>query len=514
MAKIYLGLISLLLICGCKKDKSIPTTVTNLTVNTTSLTSVTLEAKNNKALTADVVATINGDQVNAVVPYMQNDKKLVLTFTAKDAANVTVNDTVQVSGTTLTDFTKPVSYKLTSAQGSTKTYTITIRNFTGLPILYLTTAAPVVSKDDYVTGSLIINANSQFDQVKQNIALSIKGHGNSTWLMPKKPYRLKFNSKGDLLGMPAAKNWVLLANYDDKTLLRNRFALDLGTKIGADFTPQSRFVEVVMNGVYQGNYLLTSLVEVDPNRVNISELNNGDTPADQISGGYLLEIDVSATPDEYGFRTAKNLLFTIQSPDVPNADQQTYIHNYVQQTEDALFSANFTDTTSGYAKYINSDSFVNYYLVEELMKNNDAVDWSSIYYYKDVNGKLGMGPIWDFDVAAGNVNYSDAKNPTGWWVQNAIWFNRLFQDPAFKQKVKTRWKAIKNNQIVEVMNSIDTNATYLDLSEKQNFTTWPILNVYVWPNQFVLGTYPAEVAELKKWLNERISWMDGQISAY
>lgn len=511
MKKTYAICLLILLIWSCKKEKSTPTATTT----GVSITSVKIEVKNNTALTADVVATLSGDQISAVVPYLQNNKKLVLTFVTSDAATVKVSDTVQVSGTTLTDFSIPVTYTLTSATGATKAYTVTIRNFTGLPILYLTTAAAVTSKDDYVTGSLIINANSQYPQIKQNIALNIKGHGNTTWtLFPKKPYRLKFSSKADLLGMPAAKNWILLANYDDKTLMRTTLAFDLGTKIGADWTPTYRPVEVVMNGVYQGSYLLTSFVEVDPNRVNISELNSGSTPADQVSGGYLLQIDIGATPDEYGFRTTKNLVFTLESPDVPTADQLTYIHNYIQQTEDALFSDTFADTTSGYSKYINTASFVNYYLVEELFKNNDTVDWSSIYYYKDATGKLGMGPIWDFDISAGNINYTDASSSTGWWVQNAIWFNRLFQDPAFKQKVKTRWKAIKGTQIVQMINDIDSNATYLDLSQKQNFTTWPILNVYVWPNQFVLGTYPAEVAELKKWLNDRIIWMDGQITAY
>jgi hypothetical protein len=499
-------------IWSCKKDKMALFTTTS-TVDTLTLASVKIEAKNNVGkVSADVVCTVAGDSITAVVPNMLTTKKLALTFTPRYAGTtIKVGDTLQVSGTTINDFSKIVTYSLSSPRGATKTYRVIIRVFTGLPIIYLTTTAPVISKSDYVSGSAVIDANLDFQQDVTSIPLTIKGHGNSTWTnYPKKPYKMKFNSKTAMLGIPQAKDWILLANYDDKTLMRNQFALNLGTKIGADFTSPTRFVEVVMNGEYLGNYLLTCEVEVDPNRVNISELNKSSTPAGQISGGYLLELH-EQVDDPVSFTTSKGLPFTIDDPDDFTTPQLTYIHNYIQTVEDAIFS---TNATSSYDQYINSDSFINYYIVEEVMKNNDAIDWGSIYYYKDVNGKLGMGPIWDFDIGAGNVNYSDAANPTGWWVQNSVWFHQLFQDPAFRQKVKARWNAIKNKELVAAMNSIDTTAANLNLSQQQNFIKWPILNVNVGVNQFVLGTYPAEVAELKKWLNTRIAWMDGQISAY
>lgn len=380
----------------------------------------------------------------------------------------------------------------------------------GLPIFKITTSGPVVSKDNYVTGSLNINTNGLFEQETNDITLQIKGRGNSTWDMPKKPYRLKFGAKAKVLGLGAAKNWVLLANYSDKTLMRNYLADNLSQSLNGDFAPHGIFVEVVMNGEYQGTYMLTEQVEVNANRVNITEMKAGDNSGSALTGGYLLELD-QRREDPYRFETNGGIPFTIKSPDVPGPAQMDYIKGYVQDTENAIFGVNFADPTNGYARYINSDSFINWFLVNELFKNQDAANFSSMFYYKDRDGKLGMGPTWDFDLGAGNVNYSDATNPTGWWVKNGPWFNRLFQDPAFLTKVRTRWQFLKANGIPQMYKSIDDTQAYLTLPAKENFTKWNILNTYVWPNPAIYGTYPNEVAQLKKWLTQRVAWMDSNL---
>lgn len=497
---------------GCKKNQSVETPVPEVK-DSVKLISVKILAKNNPGrITTDINATISEDGISALVPSIQNNKKLIITFVTKNA-RITVNDTIQASDTTLTDFARPVNYKLTSPKGTTKTYTFRVKNFTGIPILYVTTSGPVVSKDDYVKGSLIINTNNQYEQLKQNIKLQIKGRGNSTWGMEKKPYRLKFSDKAEMLGMKSAKNWVLLANYSDKTLLRTSLAFDLGNKIGADFTPNGRFVELVMNDLYLGNYFLTYQVEVDENRVNIAELEKVNNAPNEITGGYLLELDQRRDEDAR-FETNTGLPFTVKSPEDITPEQMDYIHTYIQQTEDAIFSEDFADPEKGYAKYINVTSFINWFFVQELMKNQDAKDFSSMYYYKDRNGKLGMGPLWDFDLGAGNNDYSESRYPTGWWVKDGPWFKRLFEDPVFKAKVKKRWGEIRNKEIQEIALNINTTVEYIKLSQQQNFTKWPILDKYVWPNQFVLGTYPNEVQQLKKWLNERISWLDEQIGSF
>jgi len=519
----------LLLLCvtavflGCKKNNSVPDpepekpTPVVVKTDTAALTSVKLEASKNPSITADVDFTINtatNEIVGVIPPLTSTTKKFVLTYTTQSTGTVVkANDTLQVAGETADDFSKPVTFILTTPKGNTKTYKVMVKNFTGIPILNITTSGPVNSKDAYVTGTMNVNGNQEFTQDVTTIPLQMKGRGNSTWMFPKKPYRLKFNSKAAMLGMPAAKNWVLLANYDDKTLMRTRIAFELGRRLGADFTPQSRFVEVVLNGEYVGNYLLTSQVEVHENRVNITELKPSNTSADEIKGGYLIELDqrLDAT---YYFRTKKNLPFTIKSPEDITPAQLDYIHTYMQDFEDALFSADFSDPDKGYQKYINSDSFINWFFTEEIVKNQDGWDFSSIFYYKDRTGKLGMGPVWDFDLSSGNVDYSVSKNPTDWYIRNATYFLRLSQDNTYRQKIKKRWAEIKDNEVKQIFADIDQTAAYLKLSQQKNFTKWNILNQYVWPNAVVLGNYDLEVAYMKDFITKRVAYIDEAMKVY
>jgi spore coat protein CotH len=509
MKKSIVCLCLLLLVFGCKKD-SIKPPVTPPVVVAEPDIDFKIEAKNNTGkVTADVALTVDGTNLKGYTPTTVTNHSFVLTFKLKDNASVVkVKDAVQVSGVTTNDFSKPVTYNITDSKGASKDYIVSIYNFTGLPIFNITTSGPVVSKEEYVTGSININTNGLYVQETNDIALQIKGRGNSTWgLHPKKPYRLKFNSKAKVLGLASAKNWVLLANHSDKTLMRNYIADGIAQSLNGDFTPHGIFVEVVMNGEYLGTYMLTEQVEVNANRVNITEMKAGDNSEPNISGGYLLELD-QRQEDPNRFITGANIPFTIKEPEDITPAQMAYIQTYIQDTENAIFAANFADPVNGYAKYINSDSFINWFLVNELFKNQDAANFSSMFYFKDRGGKLGMGPAWDFDLGAGNVDYSDATNPIGWWVKDGPWFSRLFQDPAFAAKVKTRWQFLKANGIPAMYKSIDDTQAYLTLPAKENFTKWNVLATYVWPNPVVLGSYPKEVEQLKKWLTQRVAWLD------
>ncbi|MGV8878113.1 MAG: CotH kinase family protein [Sphingobacteriaceae bacterium] len=502
---------------SCQKDKAVITKPEPEVPqppkedDSVNLLTVTLEAKLNPGkLTEDVYCKIDKDKITALIPSFESNKKLVVTFTTKNA-NVTASDTVLVSGKTLIDYSKVVNYKLTSAKGTTKTYSFAVKNFTGIPILYLNTTQPILSKDDYVAGTVSVNTNFEYNQEQQRIGLQAKGRGNSTWGMPKKPYRLKFDDKASMLEMQPARNWVLLANYSDKTLMRTSLAFSLGQKLGADFTFMGRFVELVLNGEYVGSYYLTSQVEVNENRVNIKELKKGDNAPDLITGGYLLEFD-QRRDEANRFETNQGMPFTIKSPDKISTEQFTYIKSYLQKVEDVLASDGFSDVDTGYNKYINSESFINWFIVQELFKNQDAKDFSSIYYYKDRNGKLGMGPLWDFDLAAGNVDYSDARYPTGWWIKDGPMFKILVKDPIFKQKLKSRWNAAKAKEVKEMIAQIADNMKYLQLSQQKNFERWKIIGVYVWPNPIVFDTYQQEVSYIKNWLTERSAWLDENIN--
>ncbi|MFD2873763.1 CotH kinase family protein [Mucilaginibacter ximonensis] len=501
---------------SCKKNNATPGDG-KTAATTADIISAKIEVKNNTGkITADVDCTIAGDSIVAVIPEMLGSKKLALTFATKTAGTVvTVADTVQKSGVTITDYSKIVPYAATSSSGDTKLYKVIIRTFTGLPIFYINTSTgnDVTSKDTYITGNLLIDANNGYKQDVTNMSMQIKGHGNSTWtLYPKKPYKIKLDKKQSMLGMGSAKDWILVANYNDKTLMRNKIAMELARRIKSDFAPESRFVEVLLNGKYWGNYLLTSDVEINANRVNISEMTPDDV-APNITGGFLVEEDYKLDAP-VNWKSTQGVPFTVKDPNVLTNNQIAYIKNYMQATEDALYAGNWTDPNLGYAKYIDADSFMRWYAVNETVKNQDSWDFSSIFYYKDKNGKLGMGPVWDFDISAGNCDYSVSKDPTGWYTRYGKWMIRLALDPAWNFKWRAMWKSMRIKEVQQMFTDIDNTATYLKLSQEQNFKRWPILNTYVYPNAVVLGSYDKEVAYMKDFITQRVAWMDANIGSY
>jgi hypothetical protein len=501
----------MLFIVACKKNETVPTKPP-IEEEKLSEAKDILEfrfkvADNPQQLLKDVKCRIYDDRIVGIIPYLSSDKRLVPSFTIS-GKSILIEDSTQQSGLTQNDFQKQIKYKVKAEDGSVKEYTVTLFTFTGLPIFYLDSEKPIATKTDWVKGKIVIDPNSAVDEEIIETAADLRGRGNSTWAMAKKPYRFKLPAKMPMLGMPADKKWSLLANFSDKTMMRNMVAFEIGRLFEVPFTPRNKPVEVILNGEYIGNYLLIDQVEVGKNRVNIPEL---DANATDISGGYLMEID-SRLDEPFWFRTTKLVPVTIKSPEDITPAQLDYIHTYVQETENVLFSANFADPVEGYAKYLDVESFINWYLVNELTKNNDAIFYSSVFMHKHKNGKLAMGPIWDFDIALGNVNYNDNSNPAGWWVRKATWYAKLFQDPVFAQKVKDRWNVLKGEKLNSIFNFINTNAKYLSRSQKENFAKWDVLYNYTWPNAVMMGSYENEVQYMKEWLIKRIAWMDQEFN--
>ncbi|HZY74602.1 MAG TPA: CotH kinase family protein, partial [Edaphobacter sp.] len=337
--------------------------------------------------------------------------------------------------------------------------------------------------------------------------MQIKGHGNSTWGMPKKPYNLKLTSKAGLLGMASAKKWVLLANYDDKTMLRNSLAFHLSEMFGLEWTPHSKFVELYLNGNYQGTYQISEKVEIDKNRLNITEMDDTDNSGKSLTGGYLLEIDTHYG-DTFMFTTPRGVPIGSEDPDPPTLAQQNYISSVVSATENTLYSPGFTDSTVGWPAYFDQGSLVKWFLVEELMGNVDGIFVSSDYLYKKRNDpRLYMGPVWDFDVSSGNTNYTPVVDPQQPWIREASWYARLFQDPAFLAAVQTQWADMRS-QIGDLSTYIDSSAAALNLAQQNNFNRWPTLGQQVWPNPQAAGSYRGEVNYLKDWMTKRIAYMD------
>ena len=417
----------------------------------------------------------------------------------QDSAPVTCNGTARVTGTGA-----QLSVALTFDNAA---FTPTTMD---LPVVTITTTdgVPIVSKDDYVTGHLSIHPNGADVAFAYEGDMQIRGRGNSSWwLFDKKPYKVKLNSKASLFGLPSDKEWVLLANFSDKTLLRNMVAMELSRRFGMAFTPHSTPVEVFLNGNYRGTYLLMESIKIAKSRVNIPSMAATDIAGDALTGGYLLEVDERLDGTTV-FTTSHNLPIVVHDPDPATAEQLAYIKDYYEQIEATLDSANFADPTDGYPKYLDSDSFMNWYLANEINSNVDAYFYSSCWMYKQRADKMYMGPAWDFDLAFGNVDYSDSEFTAGWYVRRGPWLNRMFQDPVFAQATKDRWNSLKATQIDTISTYIDQQAAGLNQAQQNNFQRWPIMHEYVWPVPVIPGSYQGEVDQLKSWLSQRIVWMD------
>lgn len=379
--------------------------------------------------------------------------------------------------------------------------------------------AEVTDRENYLQAVVRIESDLESDRLVEAPA-EIRGRGNSTWNMPKKPYRLRLKTAAPVLGMPAERDWALLANFADKTLARNKVAMMLGEKLGMAWTPRSRFVELRINGEYRGVYQVYEHVKVGPARVNVEPPDpDVDTDAAKISGGWLLEVDKRYDEDAC-WDTPMGVPVCIKEPGLdeddladpahPSSIQFAYIRNHVAEAEEAL------DAGDAWRKYFDGRAAIDWYLVNELMRNFDAkVDvalGSSVYLHKPQGGPMAFGPLWDFDIGAGNIDFHPIASPQGWWIREGIWHRRLFADAGFRQDLHARWCTLERagvfsgaaGMVDDVVGMIGTEAI------ARNFQRWPIIGQYVWPNFYVGPTYQSEVDYLKTWLQERVAWMSAE----
>lgn len=463
----------------------------------TEITSFSFLKSNNPSLDNDIELEINNDIISGRLPYSSDIENLVPTFEHK-GLEVEINNTIQVSGLSSNNFSKRIAYTVKTSDGRIQNYEVSAQYFTGLPIIYLNTyGANIDSKDDYIAGAASVYGGLAFDDIGAS-DMKIRGRGNSTWFLhPKKPFQLKFDDKTEMLGMAKDKKWLFLAEYSDKTLLRNTITFEMGYISNLDWTPQSTFAEVFINNAYNGTYNITQKVEESDNRVQIGD------------SGYLLEIDQleRLDQDDVYFYTDQ-FLINIKEPDLEkNSIEYHYVKEYIKEFERVLFSNSYKVVNTGYAKYIDLDSFIDWYLISEITKNVDSKFFSSIYLNLIPGEKLKMGPLWDFDLAFGNVDYADSQFATGFWVKDHPWYTRLFQDDTFVSKVKKRFSYFKSNENF-ILDKIDFHAEHLKWAQQENDEKWKTIGTYVWPNPVVYDSYNEEVDHLKKWYSERMSWLE------
>ncbi len=458
------------------------------------------------------VSKINENSIAVRLPYNTDASALKASFTT-DGSKVYIGDIEQISGETINDFSSPVTYRVNSLNGEEHIYVITVC-YSDLPVVYLNTKdnAEIVSKDDWMKKSLMVvgNTNGIYDLEYENV--NIKGRGNSTWGFPKKPYAIKLDKKAEVLGMPKHKRWCLLANWADRTLMRNAVAFEVARNTESlEWTPKGKFVEVILNGKFLGNYYLCEQIKIDENRVNIAEMESSDVGDVSITGGYLLELDtyydeVNKFRSVYGFdsKGTVGMPVNIKEPDedVLMPLQLEYIKNYFCTVESLLYATDFPVNKS-YKDYIDVNTFVDWWFVYELTQNEEPNHPKSSYMYKDRNGKLKAGPVWDFDFSFFSLRSSKFH------IKDAIWYNRLFLDPDFVMLVRQKWQRSKS-RFEAVADFIDQQSAFIKSSAVANGIQWPIT---------IQGTgdehlsFDDAVARLKSIYLQRIMWMDEAIKS-
>lgn len=496
------GLLMLSACGGNSSDTTADPKVPPPPLQSADISSFSFNMANNPSLGQNVQLQIVDLSITGRVPTNISINNLVATF-SHGGNEVIVNSIVQSSNQTSNDFTQIQTYTVSTNDGQSQSYTVDLIKFTGLPVLYLSTegAVNITSKDDYVDGKVRIDGGRNYVELVE-IPMKIRGRGNSTWGHPKKPYQMKLDDDSEFLGMPAERKWLFLAEYSDKTMLRNTIAFELGHMSRLAWTPSSAFSEVYLNNEYIGTYNIAEKVEDSDNRVAIGD------------DGFLLEIDQPERldPDDVYFETER-FLINIKEPSVDwGSSQLADVSARVNDFERTLFAADFKRTDTGYRQHIDVDSFIDWFLISEITKNVDSKFFSSIFLHVLPNKKIRMGPLWDFDLSFGNVDYADSQYPEGYWVKEHEWYTRLFEDPAFVVEVQERFAFFKENQNV-ILAKIDAYAEQLKWAQQENENKWQTFGVYVWPNPVFYNTHQEEVDHMKDWFNTRMEWLDNALNA-
>ena len=341
----------------------------------------------------------------------------------------------------------------------------------------------------------------------------VRERGNASRSFPKKPYRIKFDKKQKPLDAPAkAKKWTLINNYGDKTLMRNLLAFELSRKMGMPYTPFGTAVDVLLNGEYKGCYQLCDQVEVNPGRVEITEMAPEDNTGDALTGGYFIEVDAYAYDEVSWFNSNNGNPVTIKSPDEDAIT--TNQHEYIRQF--------FNKVENQWKTYLDLNTFLRHFLVGELSGNTDTY-WST-YMYKDRGENLmHTGPVWDFDLAFENDNrtypimrLTDYIYRTkGSCAGNMRQFvdKIVVNDAAAKAQLKEIWGEVRQAGLTEESMTAYINGWEQTLGQSQelNFKRWPIMNEYVHQNPHLWGSYEAEVQNVRRYMKERIEWMDNKL---
>jgi hypothetical protein len=411
-----------------------------------------------------------------------------------------------------------------------------------LPIVKINTLGNNIQDDPKVLTHISVinnvginNINDPANDLISYAGIEFRG-SSSQAIFPKKSYGIELRDSfantlpinKSFLGMPPESDWILYAPYTDKTFLRDALTYTLARQMG-QYASRCKFVELVVNGNYEGIYIAQEKIKRDSNRVNIAKLLLTDISGAELTGGYILKIDKPTGTFNGGFNSsitsylgnAKNTFFQFDYPSTPNVQQQNYISSYVDSFENALLSPNWKDPNIGYNKFINTNSFIDFFLLNELSHNVDGYRLSTYLHKKKItngDGKLHMGPVWDFNLAYENADYCDGWRTDSWAYQQPcdqsdypFWWDRLLLDTNYTNKLKCNYLNYRANVLsnANIFNTIDSMVNKIGTAATmRNYSKWPIIGTYVWPNYYVANSYNEELDSLKSWITQRLNWMD------
>lgn len=405
--------------------------------------------------------------------------------------------------------------------------------FTGsnLPIIVINTNSTAIVNEPKIKAHMGIISNME----KRNLltdtfnvyngVIGIELRGNSSQNFSKKSYTFETrdnsgnNRNVELLGLPADNDWILLATYLDRTFIREPLAHYISESAG-EWSSHSRHCELVLNGSYQGIYLLIEKIKPTDNRLNLSKLAPQDITGESITGGYIYEVTGFTTyrvmPGDIGLHRVVHY----PKPDEIVPQQVSYIKKYDGEFRLRMETSFYNDFQLGYEGLINVHSFVNELITQEAMRNSDAYGWSA-YFHKNKSQKINAGPVWDFDQSSGNSTYKNGANTTGWIFNTSdeyipTFWKKLYNEPRFKYRLKLKWDELRSTKLstLSIHHFIDSIATVLNEAQERNFTKWPILGTFIWretQGYESRNTYAKEVGYLKNYMMDRMAWMDNEL---
>lgn len=389
-----------------------------------------------------------------------------------------------------------------------------LTQLTNLPLVSIHTQDNVVPVDKETNIVCHISIVSEDGTDLLSEPATIRERGNYSRSFPKKPWRIKFDKKQRVLDAPAkAKKWTLINNYGDKTLMRNLLAFELSRRMGMPYTPYGTAVDVMLNGEYKGCYQLCDQIQVHKDRVNITEMSTQDISGESLTGGYLFEIDAYANEEPVWFKSTKGNPVTLKSPDSDSitTEQLTYIRNYFNKME------------SNWKTFLDWNTFLRHFLVGELSGNTDTY-WSVYMYKERGDDMIYTGPVWDFDLAFENDNRTYPINSQSDYIyktkgscagnMRSFVTNIVVNNSTAKAQLLSIWDEVRQAGLTEeyMTEYIDKWEETLQESQKLNFTRWPIMNQKVHQNPVLWGSYEAEVQNVRRFLTERIAWMDKKLN--